>query len=332
MSEPKPSADVPEPSPAEPVPAPPRKVSLAKRFRRELRVRALLVFRPLLALLPWRLAGALGAGVGRLAYFLVPKERALALAHLQLAFPDWTDARRKQVARQAFGHLGRSALEVIAVRKVQARLADEVLLGPDETALLAAAKASGKGALVVACHVGNWELMARRLAHEGIDCATVAREAQDPRLTRLLEDSRADAGVKTLWRGRPGLAKDMLRLLRDGGFLGLLIDQDTDVQGQFVPFFGRPAFTPRAAGDLAVRTGAWVLFACAHREADGRHRVVLRRVPVPETGDREADALAVTAAATAEIEREIRLRPDEWVWMHRRWKRQPDSPERPAIR
>lgn len=308
-----------------PPPLPPRPVPLLKRFRRELRVRALLAFRPWLARLPWAVAGALGAWVGRAAYFLVGRERRLALEHLALAFPEKPAAERRRLARAAFAHLGRSALEVLAVGQVQARLPEVVVLGPEEQALLAAARASGQGVLVVSCHVGNWELMARRLAHEGIDCATVAREAQDPRLSRLLEQSRADAGVKTLWRGRPGLAKELLRLLRSGGFVGLLIDQDTDVQGHFVPFFGRPAFTPRAAGDLAVRTGAWVLFACAHRERDGRHRLVLRRLEVQGTGDAEADSLAVTGQATAEIEREIRARPDEWVWMHRRWRTKSDS-------
>jgi KDO2-lipid IV(A) lauroyltransferase len=150
----------------------------------------------------------------------------------------------------------------------------------------------------------------------------VAREAQDPRLTALLDRSRRKAGVRVLWRGSKGLARDLLRLLRDGGFVGLLIDQDTDVQGYFVPFFGRPAFTPRAAGDLAVRTGAPMLFGCVHRLAPSVHRVTLRRIEAPRTGDREQDSRALTAAATRAIEDEVRARPDEWVWMHRRWRTQ----------
>lgn len=298
-------------------------VPWGKRLRRELRVRALLLARPLLARLPWRLAGWLGERVGALAFWLVRRERELALAHLALAFPERDLAWRRAAAKAAFAHLGRSALEVIAVRRIAGRLPEHVLLGEEERALLHAAHRGGQGALFVSCHVGNWELLARRIAWEQIPCGTVAREAQDPRLSRLLEESRAGAGVQTLWRGRPGLARQLLKLLRAGALVGMLIDQDTDVQGVFVPFFGRPAHTPRAAGDLAVRTGAWLLFGCIHREPDGRHRVVLRRLTTPDTGDREADALAATAAATAEIEKEIRARPDEWVWMHRRWRRQP---------
>jgi KDO2-lipid IV(A) lauroyltransferase len=97
------------------------------------------------------------------------------------------------------------------------------------------------------------------------------------------------------------------------------------VQGQFVPFFGRPAFTPRAASDLAVRTRAPVLFGCVHRVEPTRHRIVLRRIELPEEGDRERGSLALTAALTREIEAQIRLAPHEWVWMHRRWQTQPGA-------
>ena len=117
-------------------------------------------------------------------------------------------------------------------------------------------------------------------------------------------------------------AREILRFLREGGLLGILIDQDTRVAGHYVPFFGRPAFTPRAAGDLAAHLGAPMIFGCAHRVARGVHRIVLRRVEVARTSDREADSLALTAAATREIEDEIRANPWEWVWMHPRWRTQ----------
>ena len=88
------------------------------------------------------------------------------------------------------------------------------------------------------------------------------------------------------------------------------------------------AFTPRAAGDLAAHLGAPLLFACAHRLASGVHRIVVRRIEAPRTGDRDRDSFALTAAATKAIEDEVRERPDEWVWMHPRWRTQPiDIPE-----
>ena len=293
-----------------------------KRLRREVRVRALLLAFPLLSRLPHRLAVAVGGAVGFLAWFLVAKERRLALAHLAIAFPALDERSRARIGRASFVNLGRSALELAAASALQPRLAAVAQVGPAEAKLLRAAHEAGRGVIFISCHVGNWELLARRIILEGYRAGTVAREAQDPRLTALLERSRRSAGLQTLWRGKPGLARELLRLLREGAFVGLLIDQDIDAQGHFVPFFGRLAFTPRAAGDLAVRTGAAVVFGCIHREESTRHRVVIRRIPVPETGDRELDALSVTAAATRAIEEEIRARPDEWVWMHRRWRTQ----------
>ena len=139
----------------------------------------------------------------------------------------------------------------------------------------------------------------------------------------LLERSRKQGGVRVFWRGAPLSAREILRFLRDeGGIFGILIDQDTRVAGHFVPFFGRPAFTPRAAGDLAAHLGAPLLFACAHRLASGVHRIVVRRIEAPRTGDRDRDSFALTAAATKAIEDEVRKRPDEWVWMHPRWRTQ----------
>lgn len=299
--------------------------SLWKRLRRELRVRLLLVALPLLSRLPHRAAVAVGAAVGWLAWYLVPKERALALAHLALAFPALEPRARARIGRTSFANLGRSALELAAADSLQSRLLSVAQLGPAEAELLRAAHLPGRGVIFVSCHVGNWELLARRIVLEGYRAGTVAREAQDPRLTEVLERSRRAAGLQTLWRGKPGLARGLLQLLREGALVGLLIDQDIEAQGHFVPFFGRPAFTPRAAGDLAVRTGAAVLFGCIHRERETRHRVVLRRIDVPSTGDREADSRSVTAAATRAIEEEIRARPDEWVWMHRRWRTTPQK-------
>jgi KDO2-lipid IV(A) lauroyltransferase len=188
--------------------------------------------------------------------------------------------------------------------------------------VLRAAHAEGKGVILVTGHIGSWELFARRIAALGLPSATVAKETQDPRLTKLLEDSRAGAGVKVFWRGSAMSAREMLRFLRAGGMLGILIDQDTKVGGYFVPFFGRPAFTPRAAGDLAVRTGAAMVFGCAHRVGPSSHRAVVRRIDPPRSGDRDQDSLALTAEATRIIESEIRAHPEEWVWMHPRWKTQ----------
>jgi KDO2-lipid IV(A) lauroyltransferase len=288
-------------------------MSLWKRARRELRVQALLAAMPLLRVLPlWA-----GAFIGTLAWYLVPRQRRLAREHLAIAFPEKAQSECDRIGRRSFANLGRSALET-------ARGGSSAVEVPLEAeAVFRQAHAEGKGLVVASAHIGSWELFARRMAALGPPCAVVAQQAQDPRLTALLERTRAGAGLKIFWRGSTFSAREVLRFLRAGGVVGILIDQDTRVTGHFVPFFGRPAFTPRAAGDLAALTGAAMLFGCAHRVGPGLHRVVVRRIDPPRTGDRDQDSLALTAEATRAIESEIRARPDEWVWMHPRWRTQP---------
>jgi len=281
-------------------------------LRRELRVRALLFGLPLLRVLPV----GFGALLGTLAWYLVPRQRRLAREHLAIAFPEKTAKERDLIGQRSFANLGRAAVEALQPDT-------RVELSPEDEALLREAQAQGKGVVLVTAHIDNWELFARRIAALGLPCGTVAREAQDPRLTEVLQKTRAQTGMRVFWRGSPMSAREVLRFLREGGMLGILIDQDTRVAGHFVPYFGRPAFTPRAAGDLAVRLGAPMIFGCAHRVARGLHRIVLRRVEVPSTGDRDRDSLALTASATREIEDEVRKRPEEWVWMHPRWRTQP---------
>src|SRR5438093_756328 len=232
----------------------------------------------------------------------------LYLAPLAASFPERSEGERARIGRASFVNLGLAALE--AARADGRDMRKTVELGPDAERVLRAVEAEGNGVVLVTGHIGAWELFARRVAALGFPCGTVAKEAHDPRLTALLQRSREAAGVRVFWRGDPMSARQILRFLRAGGMLGFLIDQDTRVAGHFVPFFGRPAFTPRAAGDLAARLGAPLVFACAHRVASGVHRMVVRPVDVPRTGDRERDSFALTAAATREIEAEIRKRPD----------------------
>jgi KDO2-lipid IV(A) lauroyltransferase len=177
--------------------------------------------------------------------------------------------------------------------------------------------------LFVSGHVGNWELLARRVALAGLPASTIAKESSDWRLTRLVERFRTQGRVESIWRGQQGAAKRMLRVLKSGGILGFLIDQDTAVQSIFVRFFGHPAATPRAAADLALKTGAAVVVGFCQRKEDGRYQLSMKEILPKQTGDVENDVAALTQDLTAEIESAIRRTPEQWVWMHRRWKSQP---------
>ncbi|HEY8211185.1 MAG TPA: lysophospholipid acyltransferase family protein [Myxococcaceae bacterium] len=273
--------------------------------------------------LPIRLAGRIGGWFGATAFHLARRERRWALEHLARAFPQQSDAERRALARRCFRHLGRSAFELCCVRQMDRALDAWIDFPAEDRAVLERALKAGKGVVFVSGHVGNWELMGRTLGLNGYPTHTIAKESPDPRLTRLMARFREEGRIHVIWRGRDGAAKEMLRALRDGHILGLIIDQDTRVQSVFVPFFGHPASTPRAAADLALRCGAAVVVGFCRRQPDGRYRVNVEPVQPPIPERTEAAAVALTARLTESIERAIREVPEQWVWMHRRWKTKP---------
>jgi KDO2-lipid IV(A) lauroyltransferase len=304
-------------------------VPLRKRLRRGARSLALRAVAALLGLLPLRAALAVGALVGWVAWCLAGGTRRLALEHLALAFPERSEAERRAIARASLVHLGQVALETIALRRYRDRLEMYVSIAPGGEELVRRAMGRGKGLVFVASHIGNWELLAQRLSRVAQPNAVVAKRNADPWLNGAIERLRAEGGLETLWREDPSTGRKLLRLFKRGGGLGILIDQDTKVQGVFVPFFGQLAYTPRAAAELALRFGAAALVVTSHRRGprpgDGHELEVTELAYDPDPPDPEAEVVRLTAAAVALHESAIRRHPAEWVWMHRRWKTRPPA-------
>lgn len=302
-------------------------VPIRKRIKRAVRSALLCAAVRVLSRLPLRWGLAVGAAAGRLAWVLARGQRRLMLEHLAIAFPQATEEERRRMARDSLVHLARVAMEVVTVRSYADRLLEYVSLAPGAEEIVKGAMARRKGVIVVAGHIGNWELLARRLAVIAQPTAVIARRNADARLNALVERARREGGNRTLWREDASTGREIIKLFRQGGALGILVDQDTKVQGVFVPFFGRPAFTPRAVGDLALRFGASILVVTSHRRGpapgDGHEMEVVELPYDPRPDDRESEVLRITAAAVALQEEAIRRHPAEWVWMHRRWKTQP---------
>lgn len=304
------------------VEAPPRpRPRAAKRLKRYVRYLLVRLGAAVVALLPARAASALGHWLGGWAFRLAGGERRKALESLITAFPHLSGEESYELARDCFRHLGRMMLELVCAEQLDRHIADWVEWPEEDRAVLDAALAQKKGVVFVSGHVGSWELLARTVSLAGYPCQTIAKETSDPRLTRMVERFRASSKLKSIWRGRDGAAKAMLRALKQGEILGLLIDQDTDVQSLWVPFFGKPAKTPRAAADLALRTGAKVVLGFCQRQGE-RYRLSMREVSA-EGLKGEDGARELTARLTQGIEDAIRAAPEQWVWMHRRWKSPP---------
>jgi KDO2-lipid IV(A) lauroyltransferase len=290
---------------------------------RDLRSRfLLLVLAPTRALLgrsSLRTAQAWGRLIGRVGWRLSRRDRRRTLAHLELAFPRMPAAERQALGRRSFLHLGMTGTECFhLMRRDCAAVRDYVDVEGWEH--VEAVRSSGRPLLFVTGHCGNWELLAATINCGGVGMAVIARGANEARLGDPILDLRKRFGTETINRAETGASRRLLTVLREGGALGMLIDQDTPVKGVWVPFFGRPAYTPVGAAELALKRGAGVVPCFIARQPDGRHRAVFH----PEL-ELPADPTAATALMTAAIEAQVRAHPEQWVWLHRRWRRQPAS-------
>ncbi len=298
-----------------------------RRLRARLGAGLVAALQLLLRPVGWRAAQRIGALLGRVVYLLAARERRRALDHLAVAFPASTAPERHRLARACFAHLGTSLLECLKLSSMPleavARWASAE--GWDVVEEL---RRAGRPILFLTAHCGNWELLSPVTTLHGVRITAFARQQEVPAFDRLTTRLRAHLGAAaTISRGAPGAARELLRALRSGGALAMLIDQDTKVEGTWVPFFGRPAFTPLGAAQIALRNDMAVVPAFSERFADGTHRVTFHRAL-----DLPADATAATALMTAAIEAQIRRRPEQWVWMHRRWRRQPPESEPVSVK
>jgi len=264
----------------------------------------------------------IGGMLGGFAYFILPRERNRALEHLAIAFPsEMSLPERRRVARRCFQNLGKNAVELVNFPRLKRDL--DRMITVEGRAFLDETLARGNGLIWITGHLGNWELMACYMAHKGYPFRVVAREVYEKRLNRLLLRFRKEAAVRVILRDSPSSGRQMLRALKDGEVIGMLIDQDAQVKGVMADFFGRKANTPAGAAILARRRSIPVLAGFIHRVSDRRHRIVIHPpMEIIETEDTDRDIVANTERFNRVLEQHIREDPEGWVWMHRRWKRE----------
>lgn len=264
-----------------------------------------------------------GRALGIAAFHLDRRHRQVALGNLAAAFPAWPPARRWETAREAFAHLGRLLMEILESPSDPAALLKRTRI--EGLSHLEAAARSSRGYFLVSAHFGNWERVAFLQGALGFPLWMVTRPLDNPLLEVFLGRRREATGNRVVHKRKA--VREMVKGLREGRGIALVIDQNFGEPGRvFVPFFGRPAATTPVLGSLARRLGAEVLPVFAFPEEGGAYRVVYGPpVEVPRTSDPEADALAVTAEATARIEAAVRSCPSAWFWMHRRWRTAPEK-------
>jgi Kdo2-lipid IVA lauroyltransferase/acyltransferase len=278
-----------------------------------------------LGALPRPAAVRVGRALGRAAYALAGGLRRTGLRNLELAFPEMGAAERERILRGTFESLGRQLGEVSQFpRATPERLRAVAEYDSEDVKLLDIARERGRGVIFLTSHLGAWEMLC--FAHSALyePLSFLVRPIDNPRIDRLVERLRTRFGNRPI--DKKAAARTALKLLKQGGTLGVLADLNTqEREGVFVPFFGHLACTTAGVATLALRTDATVIPVCAPWD-EQRGKFVFRGGPVIElvrTGDDRRDVEVNTANFTAAIERHVRQFPDQWLWIHKRWKTRP---------
>jgi KDO2-lipid IV(A) lauroyltransferase len=276
--------------------------------------------------LNWERAGAFGARLGALGYRPLGIRKGIVERQIAAAFPERDAKEIARVARAAYEHLGRSAIEIAVLPSLGAKGVLDIFDDAPNWFLIEEALAEGKGIIFVSGHLGNWELGGAYIAARGVGLDVIVRRMSNKLFDAYLNETRSRIGM-TIVHDADAVRRTP-RSLRENRAVAFIADQGVrGLASTFVPFFGRPAKTPRGPAVFALRLGVPVIFGTALRQPNGKYLLHLERVRVEPTGDREADVDEIVRSYTATLERWVRVAPEQYFWHHRRWRRQPpDTP------
>lgn len=292
-----------------------------RAFRSKLLYRVVVVFTSIARRIPLRVGRAMGGALGAVAWHLLRRERKKSLAHIAIAFPEWSEEQRRQTIRAMLKHLGMSLFEIGWLPNLTAenRHQTTTLEGADRMMELIDA---GHGVIIFSAHCGNWEWLSYAVGTYGRPSVVMQRErSESSELNRWITELRARSGFRTIDRGSASSAREMLNAVRRGGILGFVMDQNIRSESVKVPFFGTPALTPIGPARFAIRTEAYYTIGLIERGGDGLQHAHFTE---PVQCKRDDDPVALTARVTQAIEEQIRRVPEQWVWFHPRWRERPD--------
>lgn len=283
---------------------------------------AFALFQGIVRALPHPASRALGGALGGFAGQLDRRRVRIADENLAAAFPALVAGERRRITRHCFRHFGASFCDALSSLRFdgEALLARLELVGWENferAAELGHRDGGGKGTIVLGSHFGNWEVVPAAIALTVGPMSSVGRRADNPHFDRVIQRLRTRYGNRAL--DKRGAVREMFRLLERGGRLGLLIDQRVRAEEAIdVPFFGRPALTSPIVARLSQRTGAAVVPVFGEELPGGRYRVEALAPMLPQKGD---DDVALSRRYLAILEDRVRERPEQWLWLHNRWKR-----------
>jgi KDO2-lipid IV(A) lauroyltransferase len=278
--------------------------------------------------LPRNAARAVGAGIGAVAWTLLGRLRRVGLRNLELAFPEKSEAERTAILRGVYRSLGWQIGEFCKMSGYTAEQASK-FIRYDGLEHYLAAREKGRGVLVLTGHMGAWELSSFYHSLMGYPMSLVIRRLDNPLVDTFVNRIRCLHGNRVIHKD--DFARGLLTSMHRGETVGILMDTNmTPPQGVFVPYFGMEACTASGMARVALHSGAAVLPGFLVWEA-AEQRYVLHfgeELALIRTGDTARDIVANTALFTATIEAYVRRYPEQWLWVHRRWKTRPEGEER----
>lgn len=290
-----------------------------KRLRYDTAYVAIKVLLFLVNLLPRRVGLSFFALIGHCISLIPTRDRSRSIEHLTLIFGDqWSTEKIKKTAKLVYVNICKNIFDALYLARCSDQVFNDIVKVDGYEEVTNSVKES-EGAIFINGHIGCFEASVIPFAKADYNVVTIGQELYDPRVDTLVSNYRSHKNVTYLHRDGSGRA--ILKHLKQGDFFGVLIDQDTNVEGVFARFLGRVAYTPAAPIRLAMKFNYPLFGVYTTREKDNTHRVTVRKIDLESTGDFNRDLVFNTEKANAHLGEGILKSPSEWVWMHRRWNR-----------
>jgi KDO2-lipid IV(A) lauroyltransferase len=301
-----------------------RHISIWKKIRNDLSYLLALAVIRFLRILPRPVAIKFMRLLARFVFLFAKKERRKILRHLSMAYgSEKTPEEIQKICKNVFLHFFSVVTDYV---RLPGMSRDDInkMVTVDGVENLKKAYAKGKGVILLTAHFGNWELLGAWTAQNGFPLKVVGKRLFDQHFDKLVVNIRNEAGYGNISRGNG--TKEIIRTLGKGQGIGMLIDQDTDVQGVFVDFFGHPAHTASAPFRLAKKYDTPIIPIFARLRSDFSYHIeCLEPVAIADSADEDQDMVDTLQRCSDAIEQFIRQYPEQWAWMHRRWKKQPEN-------
>ncbi|MDR1523507.1 MAG: lysophospholipid acyltransferase family protein [Endomicrobium sp.] len=294
------------------------------KIRRRCYYYGALIFSKAVLFIPYKLSvGYFSKFFGVLAYLVAIDGKNIAKKNIKRCFPQKTDSEIRKLIIEIFINEAKNFFELAYFPKMDSKFLNSIST-VENVDLLKKSLKKGNGVLLVSAHAGNWEIAAASISALGSPLNVVAKKIYIDELNDMLVHYRAKKKVKVILKERSDTGIKLLRALKRGEIIALLIDQDTNVPGVFVDFFGQKTWTPSGLAVMALKSKADILLVLDQREDKYNHKTIIKGpLTIESSGDFNTDVKNLTQKASLILEKHIKQYPSQWVWFHDRWKTRP---------